>query len=280
MDRILLGRAASFLQDTRYTKVSGKVPTSSTLKSDIESLFDGDSSSPTYEPTMDFYRGYSEIAQPLVEAGEPLENVLGHLFVQIEGMLHAQPMSAQNQAMAYVLAGLSAIKAAIDLIERRDIVGQSSDKVNTDRGVMEIVNILESIDWEMSKTDIKNAFRYMESIGDHPTENAIGFSTRIMDVETGVICYFYRKLLGEKLAAVNIILHQTPPAIQVLKNDFTKVVQAITSRFGEPRVSQGDFIAWITRGKTIAASTKTGLVGIRYGDPKYDPPSQILIGTR
>ncbi len=144
--------------------------------------------------------------------------------------------------------------------------------------MVSVKSIIETIDWEMNKRDIQNAFSYMSALPPHPTQNAIGFETEIAGIPSAVICYFQKKLFKEKLGAVNIMIYEDPPPPNKLKETQSKIYEEICASYGKPRRTQASLTIWVFRGRVLQMSTDTGILGIRYGDPKLDPPSAISIG--
>jgi hypothetical protein len=177
---------------------------------------------------------------------------------------------------------IASVKAVLDCIKSRNgVTDSSSSNESTGKSPMsDLTRILESIDWEMTKADLTNAFRYMQPLGAHPEQNGIGFATVIVGVPTVVVCYFQKKFLKEKLGAVNIVIYQNPPPKQELQQAFEAALQELSAHYGSPSIRRADFVVWVTRGRVLSVSTMTGLLGVRFGDPKIDNVSSMIIGTK
>jgi hypothetical protein len=144
-----------------------------------------------------------------------------------------------------------------------------------------IVGIIESVNWTMKKSDVKNVFRNFRSIGEHPSQNAIGFETEIEGIPAGVICYFHKRILQENLAAINIALFDEPQPVEVLANAYDKVYGSLVKKYGEPRRWEvaTAFGIWALGGNVLTIMINDGIIGLRYGDPKVDGPSRMAIGV-
>ena len=184
MDNSLLQRAAAFLTTTKYQQASNKCPTAGSISGDIAAVFD--SPSPTDSPAYYFYRGFQQMLQPLTASRQTIEHVLGFLFEQIHAMLRAQKLDGQNWAAAYVLATLAAVRAAVEAVQSApspDSNEPERDQTPSATETSGLIAILESIDWGMNRADLRNAFTYMQYLGEHPEQNGIGFSTQIHGID-------------------------------------------------------------------------------------------------
>ncbi len=141
-----------------------------------------------------------------------------------------------------------------------------------------LTSIIETIDWEMGKSDLRNAFAYMDTLPPHPSQNAIGFATEIDGIPSAVICYFQKKLFKEKLGAINVMVYDEPPDPSDLMETYEKAVDELSQEYGQPRIAHEGYSVWVSRGRVIAMGTQTGILGLRLGDPKIDTPSAIAIG--
>jgi hypothetical protein len=190
--------------------------------------------------------------------------------------------SGELQVAGYVIATIASVKAVLDCVSSRSGVTDSSlaNGSTVKSPMSDLTRILESIDWEMTKGDLTNAFRYMQSLGPHPEQNGIGFATTIDGVPTVVVCYFQKKFLKEKLAAVNIVIYQEPPPRQELEQAFEGALQELGAHYGSPSIRNRDFVVWVTRGRVLSVGTLTGVLGVRFGDPKIDTISSMIIGAK
>lgn len=143
-----------------------------------------------------------------------------------------------------------------------------------------IPSIIETVDWEMNKQDLRNAFSYMDELLSHPTQNAIGFATKIFNIPSAVTCYFYKERRKERLCAVNIMMYEDPPPAMELRKTYSKMLENIKMSYGKPLFESSALTTWVLRGKVLQLNSTTGIIGARFGDPKIDPPSAISIGRK
>ena len=140
-----------------------------------------------------------------------------------------------------------------------------------------VTDVIESISWDMSKDDLGNAFSYMERLGPHPSQNAIGFGSEMNGIPIAVIGYYQKKVFKEKLGAINIMIYEDPPPAEELEATYGMVFDQLVNAYGDPRVDKHMYSVWAIRGNVLQLSANERVLGLRYGNPKIDPPSAVAM---
>ncbi len=158
---------------------------------------------------------------------------------------------------------------------------------------MEPYRVLAKLDWNMSKRDVQVAFRDLEALPPHPTQNAIGFVAKINGIESAVICYFRRAFLSEKLARCNIMVFENRPSDDQIMEQYELIKSHIVDHYGsplddsaktDPDLTTSHLCVWRAKDRVISLSRgleREGVrpdappLGIGCGDIKHDPVSRV-----
>ena len=176
----LFDAAAAMLNDYgAWQLVTGNSLTGQSLLKNIRSIFDSAVNNATMrEAANEMYLGYSHsfsFESPDASLEDLINTVLVGLQVELLGISLGQSTIAENRISAFVIGAIAGTRAAIELID-----GETMQLQQVRSSSSTIGRIIESIDWDMSKADVENAYSYMERLPDHPTQNAISFETAIV----------------------------------------------------------------------------------------------------
>ena len=269
MNKKSLAKAANILNEIGdWYSITGKTMSGRTLSNDIISIF---SNIETQDIAITVYTGFYQSLQE--EKSASLQDMIVKVLMTLNAELSEETASIENKISAYVIGAIAGTKAAIEIYDQTFIESPKKQNVSLNR-------ILESIDWEMNKSDISNAYAYMDRMPDHPSQNAIGFETTIHEIPSTVICYFYSSLFRERLSAITIMIYESPPDPKVLENTYEKIYSEIVDKYGKPEMDVNGLDVWLQSGKVLCAGTTTGIIGLRFGNPKFDLTSAATIGIQ
>ena len=158
------------------------------------------------------------------------------------------------------------------------------------------MDFLKEIKWGIGKEEIRVIFRDKQSMGPHPTQNAIGFFDSSYGVATSIVFYFNRGLFGrDKLARVVVNFFEERPEDEIIEKTYTQIKSDLITQYGRPtrefedakeslpEFRQSEIIVWVVGDSILTLSlglkrdsVPEDLSGIfiGYGDGKKDPISK------
>lgn len=158
------------------------------------------------------------------------------------------------------------------------------------------IDFIEKIRWGIGKNEVQDIFRGKQSMGQHPTQNAIGFFDSSYGVASGIACYFNRGLFGrDKLARVVVTFFEELPEDEIIEKTYTQIKSDLIAQYGKPTHEARDFkdrppefrlselLVWVVGDSILTLSLglkRDGVIEdnsgifVGYGDAKTDPISQ------
>jgi len=159
-----------------------------------------------------------------------------------------------------------------------------------------LIDFIKKIRWGIRKDEVQDIFRGKQSMGPHPTQNAIGFFDSSYGVPSGIVCYFNRGLFGrDKLARVVVTFFEEPPEDEIIEKTYTQIKSDLVAQYGRPAHEVEDFkddppefrlselLVWVVGDSILTLSLglkRDGVIEdnsgifVGYGDAKRDPISQ------
>ena len=87
-----------------------------------------------------------------------------------------------------------------------------------------LIDLIKKIRWGIRKDEVQDIFRGKQSMGPHPTQNAIGFFDSSYGVTSEIVCYFNRGLFGrDKLARVVVTFFEERPEDEIIEKTYTQI---------------------------------------------------------
>lgn len=159
-------------------------------------------------------------------AGPPPEAFLAHpgwrrVVFHTFNLRGAVPESVDEQ-----LQLLKSIES--DLIERISVEPAHSAEPTSS------LDVLETVHWRMTKTEVRGLFKASQALPPHPTQNAIGFAGVLCGLPATMVFYFTWTALGERLVRLAASFFDEPQRDAVIRSSFEIVMQEVVKRFGEP----------------------------------------------
>jgi hypothetical protein len=155
-----------------------------------------------------------------------------------------------------------------------------------------LMDFLKEIRWGLGKDEVQGLFRGKQSMGPHPTQNAIGFFDSSYGVATSIVFYFNRGLFGrDKLARVVVNFFEERPEDEIIEKTYTQIKSDLITQYGRPtrefedakeslpEFRQSEIIVWVVGDSILTLSlglkrdsVPEDLSGIfiGYGDAKKD----------
>ena len=159
-----------------------------------------------------------------------------------------------------------------------------------------LIDFIKKISWGIRKDEVQDIFRGKQSMGPHPTQNAIGFFDSSYGITSGIVCYFNRGLFGrDKLARVVVTFFEEPPEDEIIEKTYTQIKSDLVAQYGRPAHEVADFkddppefrlselLVWVVGDSILTLSLglkRDGVIEdnsgifVGYGDAERDPLSQ------
>ena len=153
--------------------------------------------------------------------------------------------------------------------------------------------IFSKLSWNMKKKDVRGLFRNLEGAPPHPTQNAIGFLTKINGIESAIVCYFRLSAFSEKLARCVIMVFEERSSDDQIMEQYKLIKSQIVDHYGspfaetaktDPDLTVSHLCVWKAKDRVISLGRGLIREGVRpdapplaigCGDIKHDPVSRV-----